>query len=205
MRGLTPISFDARMRPTEFGWVGRDADDVRVGRVHRAHDRGIVHGVWRIAAVIHRLEAELRHGLAGARDYGLRVFSVRSDQRDGLRLGIHAGCNFKEAQRRRALTVRTIRDGGEITVVVELGVHVGAEQAHVNHVFLHDDRHRRCDLIGCIGRDDKVDLVDIDQLCVEGGHVRRIALVVEVHELHRPAEQTALRVDLVAPDLETEQ
>jgi hypothetical protein len=67
------------------------------------------------------------------------------------------------------------------------------------------DRHRRHDQIGAIARNQQVDLVDVDQLRVDARHQRGIALVVVIDQLDRPAEQTALGIDLVFPNLESEQ
>src|SRR5262249_44489663 len=48
----------------------------------------------------------------------------------------------------------------------------------------------------------QVDFVDGDELGIDVRHVRRRALVVVDDELDRAAEQPALGVDVVAPDLE---
>jgi hypothetical protein len=62
-------------------------------------------------------------------------------------------------------------------------------------------RHRRGDQVGAIARDDQVYLVDIEQLCIDPGHGRRTALVIVIDELDRPAQEPALGVDVVLPDL----
>ena len=67
------------------------------------------------------------------------------------------------------------------------------------------DRHRRRRDIGAVARDDEVDLVDIEQLCIDAGHQRRVGLVVVIHQLDRPAEQPALLVDVLGPDLHRQQ
>ena len=46
---------------------------------------------------------------------------------------------------------------------------------------------------------------DVNQLGVDAGHVRRIALIVVVDELDRTAEQPALGIDIVAPKLKRDQ
>jgi hypothetical protein len=46
---------------------------------------------------------------------------------------------------------------------------------------------------------------DVNQLGVDAGHVRRIALIVVVDELDWAAEQPALGVDVVAPGLQRDQ
>ena len=63
------------------------------------------------------------------------------------------------------------------------------------------DRHRRRGDIRAIARYDEIDLVDIEQLCVDAGHLRRVGLIVIIDEFDRAAEQPALGVDVVRPDL----
>jgi hypothetical protein len=46
--------------------------------------------------------------------------------------------------------------------------------------------------------------VDRKKLRVDAGCVGGVGLVVVIDELHRPAEQPALRIDVVAPDLEAD-
>ena len=62
-------------------------------------------------------------------------------------------------------------------------------------------RHRRRDQVGAVARNDEVDLVDVEQLCIDARHRSRVALVVVVDELDRPAQQSAFGVDVVPPDL----
>ena len=84
-------------------------------------------------------------------------------------------------------------------------VHADAENGDGGLVVLYDHRHRRCHHIGGIGAENEIDFVDIDELGVDAGHVRRIALIVVVDELDWAAEQTALGVDIVAPELQRDQ
>ena len=60
-------------------------------------------------------------------------------------------------------------------------------------------------ICGRVAADHQIDLVDVEQLRVDAGHRRRIALIVVVDELHRPAEEPALGVDVLLPDLHREE
>ena len=113
--------------------------------------------------------------------------------------------DFKEAARRPELGLDAVRQDLEIAGIVEVVVHPGPEQRHEQKLALHHDGHRRRDLVGRIGRDDEVHLVDVEELRVDRRHRRRIALVVVIDELDRPAEQAALGIDVITPDLEGEQ
>ena len=93
------------------------------------------------------------------------------------------------------------REHREIFVVVELVVDPGAEQAQIEPLLLDHDRHRRRDLGGRVGADGEIDLVHVKQLGVDAGHRRRIALIIVIDELDRAAEQAALGVDVLFPDL----
>ena len=87
-------------------------------------------------------------------------------------------------------------------VVVEFVVDADRGEADRHLLVLDDGRHRRRDEVGAVGAEQQVDFVDGDQLGVDVRHVRRRALVVVDDELDRAAEQPALGVDVVAPDLE---
>src|SRR5262249_47255454 len=50
----------------------------------------------------------------------------------------------------------------------------------------------------------EIDLVEVEKLGIDARHQRRIALIVVLDELHRPAEQAALGVDLVLQYLQPE-
>ena len=97
------------------------------------------------------------------------------------------------------------RRHAEVLVVIELGVVRESEQAHQHHVVLHGDRQRRGDDRRRIAAVDQVDLIDVEQLGVDRGHIGRIALVVVIDKLDRPAEQAALGVLVLRPDLHGEQ
>ena len=76
------------------------------------------------------------------------------------------------------------------------------EQADQHFLLLNHHRHRRRQQVGARPADDDVDLVDVEQLLVQGGDGRRIALIVVGDELDR---RPALGVDIVLPDSLREQ
>ena len=57
---------------------------------------------------------------------------------------------------------------------------------------------------GRVGREQQVDLVDVDQLGVDRRRLRCARLVVIDDEFDLAAEQATLGVDVVAPDLDAE-
>ncbi len=158
--------------------VGGDVDHVGVGRLDRADDRRVVRGVRRIGLVIDHLEPELLHGLPRALQGVLRVFRVGAHQRDGLRLRVHGHRRLQEALGRSVLGVGAVGQDLEIAGIVEGVVHPGAEERHEHQIALHHDRHRRRDLVGGVGGDHEVDLVDLQELGVDARHRRRVRLVV---------------------------
>ena len=88
---------------------------------------------------------------------------------------------------------------------MKLAVDVEGEEADEQLVLLHHHRERRRVEIGAVRPHDNVDFVDVDQLGVDAGHVGRIGLIVVVDELYFAAEESALGVDLLRPDLGAEQ
>src|SRR5581483_9068231 len=82
----------------------------------------------------------------------------------------------------------------------EVVVDPGAEQTDEQSVLGDDQRHRRGDLRRGITAEHEVDFVDVDQLAVDAGDLRRARLIIVIDELHLAAEQTALGVDVVLPD-----
>ena len=80
-----------------------------------------------------------------------------------------------------------------------------AEQSDGQIIVLLHGQDRRDDHVRAVGPDDEVDLVDFNQLRVDAGNERRIALIVVVDEFDRPSKQPALGVDVVLPDLHREQ
>jgi len=112
---------------------------------------------------------------------------------------------IEEVPGQSRLRIGTNRDHGEVVRILELAVHREPEQGDEHLVALNDDRHRGRDLRSRIGPDDEVDLVDVEQLGVDARHRRGIALVVVVDELDGTAQQPALGVDVLLPDLLGEQ
>ncbi len=119
-----------------------------------------------------------------------------------LRLRLLRRRKLEEAARERLHALRADRHHVEIARIVEMPVHADRQHADGHHVVLHDDRHGGRRHVGRVGTEQQIDFVDRDELGVDARHVRRIALVVVIDELDRPAEQPAVGVDVVAPQLE---
>ena len=171
----------------------------------RAHDRREVGGRRRIALVVDDLKARglgvLTRALAGV----AAELGVGHRERDRLRLGLLHFGHLEEATREGRLRRRAVRDHREIFGYLNVLVDASAEQADEQLLLLDRDRHRGGDLSRSIAADDQVDLVDIEQLGVDAGHLRWTALIIVVDELDRPAEQPALGIDVVLPDLHRHQ
>ena len=88
---------------------------------------------------------------------------------------------------------------------MKVAVHIDGKEAERQLVVLHQHRDRRRHEVGAVGPDEEIDLVDIDQLRIDARHVRGIGLIVIEDELDRAAHEAALRVHVIAPDLEGEQ
>jgi hypothetical protein len=88
---------------------------------------------------------------------------------------------------------------------VELAIGIERKQSKNQSIVL--DHHRQCrdHLIGRIAGNRQIHLVDVEQLRIDPGHRRGIALVVVIDELHRPAQQSALGVDVLGPNLHRQQ
>ena len=185
--------------------VARDVNDLRTGRLDRAHDRRVVRRCRREGLVVDDVQAELLRVGARARGRVEREFVVRGDDRDRLRLGILRHRQVKEALRPVELRIGPRRHDLEVAVVLEFLVRRQSEQRREHQLLAHDDRHRRDDQVGAVARHHQVDLVDIEQLGVDAGDVRPLGRVVVIDELDRPAEQAALFVDVIAPDFHRDQ
>src|SRR6185437_5896798 len=72
-------------------------------------------------------------------------------------------------------------------------------------VALRQQRQRGADLVGAVGPEQQVDLVDVQELAVDRHLVGGIGLVVVIDERDRTPEQAALGIDVVAPDLQRQQ
>ena len=191
--------------PTGIRRIGAHHHDIRVGRLDRPHDRREIGLRRRIAAVVDDAQAERLGVFARAVGGVARELLVGGDDRHRLRLRALLHRDVEEALGEGGLRVRPRRDHHEIVRVVELGVDREAEQPDERLLLLDDDRHGRRQHGGGVGADDQLDLVDVEQLRVDARHGRRVALVVVVDELDRPAEQPALGIDVLLPDLLGEQ
>ena len=86
-----------------------------------------------------------------------------------------------------------------------MAVDTDRHHADGESLVFNDDRHCRRGHVGGVGTEQQIDFVDIDELVVDAGHVRRIALVVIKNQINRAAQEAALRVDVIAPHLQREQ
>src|SRR5215469_4812127 len=180
--------------------IGEDGDDVRIGRLDSSDDRREVGGRRRIALVVDDLEAGRFDVRARAFRGVDREFGIGCRDRDRLRLRVLRNGGFKETLARRYLRGRPQRDHGEVFRIVELGIDSQPEQADQHLLLLNHHGHRRRQQVRAVPADDDVDLVEVEQLLVQGGDRGRIALIVVIHELDRTAEQPALGVDVLLPD-----
>jgi len=89
--------------------------------------------------------------------------------------------------------------------VLHLRVHLERKVAHQEQAALLHQRHDRRRRHGAVGRDEEVDLVDVEQLGVDAGDVGRIGLVVVGGELDLALEQAAALVDVLDPHAQREQ
>ena len=197
------LQADFGCRPNEadgIGRVGRKQNHVGAGRLDGAHDRRVVDCRRRIAAVVHDFEIVLFRVLARADQHVVGELGVGADQRHGLRLRLERFGGREEVVRQHAFGIRTERCALEIARILELRIRAQREKHHDQLLALDDERHRRDDEVRRMAHQ-QVDLIDIDQLRVDAGYGRGVGLVVVVDELDRTAEQPALRVDLLGPDL----
>ena len=131
----------------------------------------------------------------------LREFLVGREQRHGLAAGLLAEIE----ERGRPAVGRSPRRIVEPHVVANLAVHLEREVAHQQQAALLDQRHERRRRHGRVGREQEIDLVDIQQLRIDRRGLRSARLVVIDDEFDLAAEQATLGVDVVAPDLDAEQ
>ncbi len=103
------------------------------------------------------------------------------------------------------LGVRARRQHREIFRIVELTVHRQSEQADEDLILRDNDRHGGRDHGGGIGADHEIDFVDVEQLGVDAGHVRGLALIVVIDELHLTPKQATGLVGVFFPNLGAEQ
>ena len=168
-------------------------------------DRGEIGRAWRIGLVVNELEPVLLDDVANALRGVSRELGILGEQSQGLRFRVGCQRNVEEWLGVGMLRVGPHREHREIFRIVELAVDREPEQAEEHFVMRNRDRHRRRDLVGAVARNDEVDFVDVEHLGVDARHRRRVRLVVVVDQLDRPAQQAALGVDLVLPDLHRQQ
>ena len=122
---------------------------------------------------------------------------------DGHRFGLWAllPCDLKEAFSQGQVWVRPSRNHHEILRVVELRVHSERHEAEKESLAFHNQRHRWRDGIVSIAADNDIDLLDIEETLVKVGYELGVRLIVEADELHRAAEELAVCVDVLLPDL----
>ena len=166
----------------------------------------IVGGVRRVSLVVDDLEAVLLGVGAGALGGIARELGVLGGDCEGLRLWILRRRDLEESFGDGRLRIRAAgRDAGEVSRVFELGVGIERKQADEHLVLLHDDRNGGRHHVGRIAADHEVGFVDVEELGVDAGHIRRVGLVVIMDQLNLTAEQSALGVDFLRPDLRAEQ
>ena len=198
---------DAADNADAVGRIGRYVNDVGMGRLDRANDRGEISRVRRIIAVVDDLQPGLFQVDAGAVGGIAGGFAVIDREGNRLKpeLVLLGFDDVEEALGDRRARIGSHRQHREVFRVLKLLVYVEREQPNEIHVVGDHNRHRRRRNIGCIPRNDEVDFVDIEQLCIDAGDQRRVALIVVEIELDRAAEQPAFFVGVVGPDLHRQQ
>ncbi len=111
----------------------------------------------------------------------------------------------EKALGKRTHSVRSGRQHREIFRVVEVPVDAHCHHADGELLVFNNNRHRRRGHVGGVRPEQQIDFVDVDELVVDTRHVRWIALIVVDNEFHRAAEEAALGVDVVAPQLKRKQ
>src|SRR5580692_5745626 len=67
--------------------------------------------------------------------------------------------------------------------------------------MLHDQRHRRCNGIVSVAANNELDFLHIEKTLVEARDKIRVGPIVETDEFHRPAEEFAVLIDGLLPNL----
>ena len=190
---LQPHLSDRTQEPDGVGRIRGEIDHIRLACRHRADDRREIDGGRRIGPVVNDVDA----GPLGvhARAFGGLVleFGIGGDDRHRLRLRVLRCGQVKIALGKDFHRIGAERQHREVFRIMELVVGREREQSEEQPVVRDRNRHRRHHQIGAVARHQEVDLVDVDQLGIDRRHQRRVALVVVVDELDRPAEEPALR------------
>ena len=103
--------------------------------------------------------------------------------------------------RQSQVWVRPGRDHHEIVRVVELRVDSERHETEKESLAFDDQRHRRRDGIVAVAADNDIDLLNIEETLVNVGDELGVRLIVEEDEFDRPAEEPAVGVDVLLPDL----
>src|SRR5437762_2303402 len=124
-------------------------------------------------------------------------------EQDGYRFGfwILLPCDLKEASSQGQAWVRPSRNHHEILRVVELRIDSERHEAEKESPAFHDQRHRWRDGIVTVAADHDIDLLNIEEALVNVSYKFGVRLIVEADELHRPAEEFAVCIDVLLPDL----
>jgi hypothetical protein len=144
----------------------------------------------------------MRLGVGLAAQYRIaRELGVCGKQCDCPGLRILLRCQREEPLGKRRIRIRPRRDHREVVGVVQGVVDAQAHQSDEEATSLDDQRHRGQDGVGAVAADDQVDFVFVDQPAVQRRDTRGIGLVVVAEKFDRTAQQAALAVDVVSPDL----
>ena len=139
--------------------------------------------------------------LARASQGAIRVLGISAYQGNRAQFGILCGSEFEKGLGKFFARFWSVRRNLKIVGIVKLLVIAEPKEAHQHQIALDDNGHNRGDQVRSISRDDKVNIIDIEQFGVDARDRGRLGLVVVVDEFHRTSEETALFVDLVSPDL----
>ena len=181
--------------------IGRDIDDVRLGGLERTNDAGEFHGIWRISLVEDNRHVALLCDFPRGQRQILGEFLVRREKRYGLAAGLLAEIE----ERSRPAVGRPPRGIVEPHVVADLAVHLEREVPHQQQAALLDQRHDRRRRHRRVGREQEIDLVDVQQLRVDRRGLGSARFVVIDDKFDLAPEQATPGVDIVTPDLDAEQ
>src|SRR5262249_22411713 len=186
-------------------WIRENQYEIRIVSLDRANDRREVGRARRVGFVVHDLEAILFDIVSAAIRSVARELGVLGRYRDRFRPWILRGPYLGEALAERLFLRRARRQHGGVFRVVELTVRIEREQTDERLALLHDGGNGWGHHVRPIRANDEVNLVDVEQLRVDGGHILGSGLVVVIDKLDGPAQQAALGVGLFFPDLSAEQ
>ena len=166
-----------------------------------AHDRRKIDGIGRVILVVDQFQRALFQ--FGARAFGQALCKLGVGGKDGDFLRAESGRDIEV--RYRPFPPGSHRHVVEKFVVAHGRVDIERKITDQQQIAPLDERHDRRGDIGAIRADQQIDLVDIQQFCVDARRGGRIGLVVVGHQFHRPPEQSTGGVHIVAPHLQGEQ